>query len=92
MSDSTERHVGQFGGDVVVAQRPPLAVGAHEVLGLLYGVGEADVLEGKHVVHAPPLRYLRGACLIISFLEALFPEVFTHTSSQSSNDVCGTGH
>ena len=59
-------NVAFLGGDVVIADRATLAVGAHEVLSLFNRVGEANVLKGEHVINLPPFSDLRHSTAVSS--------------------------
>lgn len=65
MLDTLQRNVAFFGRDVVIADRSHFAVRANQILAVLDGMREANVLEGEHIVDFPVvtelLRFQIGA-------------------------------
>lgn len=59
MLHSAQCHKALLGWDVVIPDRSSITVGTHQILGLVYCVGEANVLKSKHVIHLPPLSNLQ---------------------------------
>lgn len=55
MLDPVQGDVALLRGNVVVADGPQLAVGAHQELDAVHGVREAHVLEREHVGHRPEI-------------------------------------